>query len=449
MEKFGVLTKVDAQGVPQAHGYRYPNGSVKVRTLKKKGFYFKNPQPNDYLFGKDKFNAGAARSITITEGEIDTLSVYQLLGSKYPAVSVRGAGTARQDCAAEYEYLNSFEQIYLCFDNDEVGQRACAEVAGLFDFNKVFHVRLTKHKDANDYLQHHDEEEFKRIWWNAKRFLPEGIISSYSEVDDILDHEQTVEGATYPWPTLQDLSKGPHFGQIVLFTAQEGVGKTEIFRALEYHLLQTTDENLAIIHLEESKARLVKGLTGYDLQTPVHLDQSITTDQVKETWRKVTRRDNRVHIYSHFGSDDPDVILTTIRFLVAAAGCRYVFLDHLSQLVSGDGENDERKVLDYLSTKLAQMVEELDFCLFIISHVNDDGKTRGSRYIAKVADLHVQLSRDLEATDPILRNTTSLMIKKNRFAARTGPAGRLVFDQNSYTIREHPGFDLPPLENAA
>ena len=448
MEKFNILTKVDPNGVPVAHGYTYPNGAVKIRDLLKKDFRSKGDMSNATLFGKDRFQSGSSRGITICEGELDAASVYQLLGSKYPAVSVRSASSARKDCAAEFEYLNSFENIYLCFDGDEPGQRACAEVAGLFNFNKVFHVKLDKYKDANDYLVHGAEKEFLSTWHNSQKFLPEGIISSFSEFDEILKQEKATSVASYPWATLQDLTKGIRYGEVVLLTAMEGVGKTEIFRGLEYHLLQTTDANIGVIHLEEGKQRFLLGLAGYDLKTAAHHDPYLSFEDKSAAMKRAIRNDNRLHYYSHFGSDDPDIILDSIRFMAGACECKFIFLDHITMLVSGNADGDERRVLDYISTKLAQMVEELDFCLFLISHINDDGKTRGSRNISKIADLHVQLVRDLDSSDPIVRNTTNLLVKKNRFAAQTGPGGALYFDKETYLISERPSASatLPPLE---
>jgi twinkle protein len=450
MEKFDILTKVDPNGTPVAHGYKYPNGAIKIRNLLKKEFHSKGEMSSATLFGADKFSAGSSRSITICEGELDAASVFQLLGSKYPSVSVRSASSARKDCAAEFEYLNSFESIYLCFDGDEPGQRAAADVAGLFNFNKVYHVQLTKHKDPNEYLQAGDTEEFKRVWYNAKKYLPEGIISSNSEVLEIFQEEKSTAVATYPWATLQELTKGIRYGEVVLLTAMEGVGKTEIFRGLEYHLLQTTEANLGIIHLEEGKRRFYDGIVGYELKTAAHHDPYLTPEEKFEAWQKASKRDNRLHFYSHFSSDDPDAILDSIRFMAGACECKFIFLDHITMLVSGSADGDERRVLDYISTKLAGMVEELNFCLFMISHENDDGKTRGSRNISKISDLWVQLVRNLEATDPIERNTTHLMVKKNRFAAVTGPGGALYFDKDTYMINERPvpQHGMPPTETS-
>jgi twinkle protein len=104
--------------------------------------------------------------------------------------------------------------------------------------------------------------------------------------------------------------------------------------------------------------------------------------------------------------------------------------------VSGLAGEDERRALDYLSTRLEMMVKELDFALIIVSHVNDFGQTRGSRYISKIADIRIDATRDVLAHDASARNTTYLSVSKNRFSGMTGPAGKLIFNPATYTYTE-------------
>lgn len=435
---YGVLQEVDNKDEPVSIVYRTPNGRALYRRLDSKDFRFGGEREEGLLalFGSDKFPQGGAKAITITEGFNDAMAVFQMLGSKYPAVGVQSASSAKSECAQAYDYINSFDKIYLAFDNDAPGKEAADKVARMFDFNKVYMVPLER-KDAHEYLEAGDVKNFEKTWWAARRFLPEGILSSFTDFDKIIDDDGEKPAVPYPFEAIQNMTFGIRTSEFVLFTAQEGIGKTEVFRALEYHLLKTTESNIGIIHLEEGKARTLKGLVGYELNLPVHLPEfSLSKEELKSTLRKVSDRDERLHIYSHFGSDDPDHILSTIRFMAGACNCKYVFLDHLTMVVSGLAGDDERRALDYLSTRLAMMVEELDFTLFAISHVNDEGQTRGSRNIGKVADLRIDLSRELTATNPVTRNTTHMMCSKNRFAGKTGPAGDLFFNPDTYVLSE-------------
>lgn len=445
MRYYDVRTKVDSTGKPRSIGFPYGGGeATKHRLIDEKKLWSEGLIGKCGLFGQDRFSAGQSKSVTITEGEIDCLSAYQMLGSKYPVVSVQSASSALRDCTRAYEWLNQFERIYLAFDNDKPGDKALKAVASLFNYNKVYHVKLSL-KDANEYLQADKGKEFVSIWYNARRYLPDNILSSLSDFKDALRESKKDTGISFPFPCLQEKTLGLRKGEVTLFTAPEGVGKTEILRAIEYHILKTTGSNLAIIHLEENKVRSLKGLVGYELAKPAHLPTSgVTDEEIEATLDKLVVRDDRLYVYSHFGSDDPDTILSTIRFLVSACGCEYVFLDHISIVVSGRNEDDERKTLDYLSTRLAMLVEELNFALVLVSHVNDEGKTRGSRNVSKIANTWIHLDRNLEAETEKDRNTTKLVIKKNRFASYTGPVGKLIFNPQSFILTdESEVFDLP------
>jgi twinkle protein len=436
MMKYDVKTRISADGRPKDMGFQYPNGSYKIRTLDKKGFYTQGDIAKAGLFGRNKFAASSHKTVTITEGELDALSLWQTI--RAPVVSVHSASSAGTDCGLDRSWLNSFERIVLAFDGDEAGRQAASKVAKLFDYNKVYMVSFPggTRKDANDYVASGEDGELAAIWTNARRYLPESIVSSFSEFDKII-RETPRKGVSYPFPTLNYMTYGIRTGESVLITAQEGIGKTEVMHAIEHQLLKETDDPIGAIFLEEPKRRHLQALAGIHLRLPVHLpDSGVDHEQTLKAVQEVVRVDERLHIYSHFGSDDPEVILDTIRFLVSARGCRYILLDHLTMVVSGARGSDERTSLDYLSTRLEMMVKELDFALVVVSHVNDDGLTRGSRNISKIADIRIDLSRDVESPDPVVRRTTHLMISKNRFCGRTGPAGELLFDPVTYTLSE-------------
>ena len=439
-QKFGVKTKIDSEGKPISIGFNYPNGSIKVRQIDEKAFHWVNTNGKAGLFGRNLFSTGNGKYITITEGELDALSIYQVLGT--PVVSVQSASSARSDVALERSWLQSYERIYICFDGDEAGRRATEEVARLFDFNKVYQVKLTKYKDPNEYLQHGAHDELKQLWWNSKKYLPSWVISSNDEFKKILEAPDQ-KGIAYPFPTLNYMTYGIRTGESVLLTAKTGVGKTELMHSILHNVLKETNENVGAIFLEEPKKRLLQSLAGIEIKRPVHLPDCYTKPgEVYGALTGLLRRDDRLHVYSHFGSDDPEVLLDTIRFLVSARDVRYVFLDHISMAVSGLGGEDERRALDYLCTRLEMMVKELDFALIFVSHINDFGQTRGSRYIAMISDIIVHADRDFTNSDRSVANTTHLTITKpSRFSGRAGPAGKLLFDPVTHTYAEDLLYD--------
>ena len=133
---------ITVAGDKQIYPYYDVNGqhvANKVRHVKTKDFHAEGRLPQAGLFGQNQFRDGG-KYITITEGELDAVSAYQMMGCKWPVVSVRnGAQSAVKDVKAQFEWLNKFENIVVCFDNDEHGNAAAAKVASIFEPNKICH----------------------------------------------------------------------------------------------------------------------------------------------------------------------------------------------------------------------------------------------------------------------------------------------------------------------
>ena len=112
---------------------------------------------------------------------------------------------------------------------------------------------------------------------------------------------------------------------------------------------------------------------------------------------------------------------------MAALGCKYIVLDHLSIVVS-DQNGDERKQLDEITTKLKTFCMEANVALIAVIHQNRQGQIRGTAGVEQLANIIFRLERDLTSPDPWRRNVTKVWVEKNRFCGRTGPACWLFFD---------------------
>ena len=119
-KRYGVSYYPDGDFV---HTYPYfdadGNHIANKSRLRTKDFRWQGDAKRATLFGQQLFPKGSARAITLVEGECDALAAYEMQGSRYPVVSVHSAGQAPRNCADNFEYLNSFESIVVCFDRDE------------------------------------------------------------------------------------------------------------------------------------------------------------------------------------------------------------------------------------------------------------------------------------------------------------------------------------------
>jgi len=160
-------------------------------------------------------------------------------------------------------------------------------------------------------------------------------------------------------------------------------------------------------------------------------------------------------LFDHFGSTAIDNIVNRVRYLAKGLNCRYVFLDHVSIVVSSQEHGDERRALDEIMTRLRMLVQETDICLFVVSHLKrPDGKgheegvatslsqLRGSGSIAQLSDIVLGLERNGQAEDIEDRHTTRVRVLKNRFSGLTGPACSLLYNLDSGRMSERKDDEL-------
>lgn len=427
-----------------AHAYPYFNEdgehiANKIRRKGEKAFYWEGDSSRAALFGQSLFPAGG-KYLTVVEGELDALSGFQLTGCRFPCVSVKNATQARQDIVDNFEYVNSFEEVILCLDSDIPGQKAAKEIAQLFTPGKIKILKLSKGKDPNDYLVNGWVKEYINEWWRSEPFMPDGLQlgSDKDFLEEIVAYREP-KSVPYPWKGLNDKTYGIRPSELVLITADTGTGKTSILKEIEHKLLmdpELIEEEVGVgfLHLEEPKRDLAIGLMSIENDKPYHIpDVARTEQEIRDVYGKVMDT-SRVVIWDHFGSNDVEVVLAKIRHM-SALGCRYIFLDHLTIVVS-DQKGDERKQLDEISTKIKTLTMNLDIAVFCVIHINRNGQVRGSAGPEQVANVVIRLERDKKELDDWRRNISTISVEKNRKFGRTGPACYLFYNEITGRLEE-------------
>ena len=428
------------------HSYPYGTGA-KIRTVSTKDFRW-NGKPDHDLFGMDKFSAGG-KAVTLVEGELDALAAYQMLGSKYAVVSVRnGASGAVKDCQKAYEWLDKFDSIVIAFDADEPGQKASKQVAELFG-SKAKVVKFSpEFKDACDYLKANKTAQFVQDWWRAEQYIPDGIVPGAGLYEEVMK-PLAKANAHYPYGGLDALTGGIREQEMVVVTAGSGLGKSQFLREVIWSLLSQTTDNIGLMFLEESVRKTGLSIMSLAINKPLHLAETVCTDDDKQRAFDNTLGTDRLFLYDSFGSNTIDNIVSRVRYMAKALECRYIFLDHVSIVISSQENGDERKALDEIMTKLSMIVQETGIALFVVSHLKrPEGKgheegaatslaqLRGSGSIGQLADMVIGLERHAQADDPIERNTTRVRVIKNRYSGETGPACAVLYDKFSGRMTE-------------
>lgn len=437
-----IATYKDNEGAIIAQKLRFPN----------KDFMILGDATNMGLFGQHLWSDGG-RMVVVTEGEVDAMSVSQTQQLKWPVVSVpNGAQGAAKAVAKNIDYLEKFESVVFMFDQDDPGRAAAKECAALLSPGKAKTAALPL-KDANEMLVEDRSAELVKAMWNAKEYRPDGIVGG-SDLWEYITELETDEAVPYPFDGMTNMTHGLRKGELVTITAGSGIGKSQFCREL-CHWLMTQGETVGYIALEESVRRTALAIVGIELSKPIHLSkEEVPEEDLKGAFERSVGT-GRFFTYDHFGSVDSDNLLNRIRYMVRGCGCQWIFLDHLSIVVSGLEGGDERRLIDVTMTKLRSLVEELKIGLVLVSHLKtSDGKPfeeggqislsslRGSRGIGQLSDIVLGLERNQQ--DSSEQNVTQVRIVKNRWSGETGLCARLEYSHDTGRTREI-GFPEPIL----
>ena len=445
MRLYNCKTFLDNAGNPVKQEYIYPSGGIKTRYFPKE-FSAKN-LASDELFGMDLWNAGSGKIVTVTEGELDAMSAYQMCRSqKYPTafVSLPSSTPSKKLWSKVNDWLGSFDKIILSIEHDDAGNAVAQRIANLFP-NKVYRMRHDKFKDANEFLQAGARDEYYNAWFNARKYTPENILNTSDQFLNLYNKTESNIYVETGLPDFDDMCLGLMQGHFTLFKAQTGIGKTEFMRFLEYRILSHyPDIKIATWHMEETKLRSLLGLVSYDLKDNVTrkdlIEEKGLHERVEESITKLTA-DERLFQFFMNDEDDPLDILTHIRYLSQACGVNYVFFEPIQDISANMGGDDSKEqFLADLSVRLSKLAAELNVGIVTIGHTNDDGQVKYCRMIEQRASVVVDLQRNKMAEDPDERNTTKLLVTKNRPVGPTGYAGQLKFNPETFTLEEKYAF---------
>ena len=457
LRKFGYGLAATSSGPVHVANYKKDGELVaqKIRTTDKSFRCIGNPSSAGF-FGQHLWREGG-KMLIITEGEIDAMSAYQAMGSKWPVVSLpQGAQSAEKVFKQELSWLESYEKIVLCFDEDEPGREAVSKVAPLIEPGKVVVTSLPK-KDANECITEGQTQGLVSAIWDAHPYRPDGVLDA-SELWDLVSTTETFDSVPFPFQGLNDMTHGLRKGELVTICSGSGMGKSSIVREILFDLVQR-GYKCGGLFLEESVKRTALGLMGLAINKPLHLNhvaETVPKEELREAF-EATAGTGRLMLYDHFGSSQIDMIMDKIKFM-AANGCDFIFLDHISMVVSGLETTDERKLIDVMMTKLRTLVSRFNIGLIAVSHLKrpdgvalENGRAidlsllRGSSSIAQLSDSCLGLERDQQADRPEDRNKTKIRVLKNRYSGETGVCAHLTYSPATGRLTEDRGPSITPI----
>lgn len=406
----------------------------------KKSFEFRG---NTERYGKEltgmhKFQPNEKKFITITEGQIDMLSLGEIFGCNWPVVSLpNGASAAYEVIKHNLPKLLKFKHVVLAFDNDEPGRLATEECLGLFPPGKV-RVASWRRKDANEHLVADEYSEMKDIIHGAVAYVPSTILTG----DSLLERLDGYSSRTldWPWKTLKDNLSPISVPSVITVAALPNTGKTILMAELIKHFIGD-GRKVGIISLEESIPHLVLKLASKITGVPLNkIHDRQLTDEEKDLCKWVT--DSLVTFDHEAYGSDLEAILDALPYIARSLDCEVVIFDNLSYSATNT-RDDERRHIDKAMIALKDSSTKHDFVLFNVAHLNQDdteakaATMRGSRGIFMYSDYVLYLDRDIESEDVLERNTLKFYVKKDRATGEdVGKFLKMYYNQDKQCLED-------------
>lgn len=388
-ERFGVRSSFCTErGKIVAHYFPgYEDGKVvgfKKRDLtkpKKDSFSVvgKLSKETTEMFMQPKCQRGGLK-LFIAEGEYDGLALWQTLMHQQPtpgkyvpnvASPFFGAVSSDKQIEAQEEFINSFKNKVAVYDNDEAGIEGVTKLS--FVYEDLLYVPLSKNDCCEVVEKEGAMSLYKQAMFNATTFVPDTVLEEALPDEELFAGWNVVANIT-TFPKLNELLGGVRGGEMSVFIADTGVGKSTVYRHL---MLDMIDQGLGTdnIFLEEGPVKTQLSLLclkyGLDI-VKVSRDPSTIPQEQRNEMREWLNSTSCKWIKKPKNSKalDKKQILHRLKWDVIQK-VPVVFLDHLTWLLYDDSSLG---AVDSLLREMADIVEGSDTHLNVIVHANRSSK---------------------------------------------------------------------------
>ena len=419
---------------------------------KKKMWFEKDCEP--CLFGWQAIPDNA-RWVAITEGEIDAMSLFEY---GIPALSVPHGASGLEWIASEFDHLQRFDAIFLCFDQDQAGQKPIREIARRLGEARCRVVELP-HKDANECLQKEVKTaELKKYFDRAKTFDPAELKQASSYADEVIK-EFYPPGGIEPGFTLPfEKVKGKLLhrpAELTVWNGRNGHGKSQMVGLATLAAIQS-GEKVCIASMELKPRILLKRLT----------TQAAATDHPTEQYIRAVHDwyHNKLLIFDLVGTAKAARLMEVFEYARQRYGVTQFVVDSLMKC--GIAEEDYEAQKAFIE-RLCDFKNEHNTHVHLVTHARKSmnesqqpGKmdVKGTGAITDLADTLLILWRnkpkeeklrtcsDLEKEELSKQPDAILTCDKQRNGAWEGKLG-FYWDQKSLRFIEYPGKRPPPFVN--
>lgn len=418
--------------------FNYYKGGVLVNTKFRTGDKLFKFLPKCEILPYNIDNIKGEKECIITEGEMDTLSFWEI--GHHNCVSVpTGGGNTTFDWLDDYmdDYFDDKEVIYIASDTDNVGVHLKNELIRRFGPERCKILDYGEDcKDANEALVKHGREYLENCLKNAKEVRVEGVfsISDFEQDLDSLFEHGLQKGVTIGFQNFDALCSF-ETKRLCIITGIPGSGKSEFIDEIAERLNMRYGWRFAFFSPENAPlqyhaAKLIEKFTGKKFGATV--TNPLTPNEYKEV---------KEHLQDDFSFIAPsdyklDTILEKAKYLVRKRGIKCLVIDPYNRLEDEQGYMSETRYISRILDKIQNFAQQNDVLAVLMAHPtkmpkDKEGKTMiptlydisGSANFYNKADFGLVVNRDR------LKGYTEVQIQKVKFR-HLGQNGSCFFKYN-------------------
>lgn len=404
--------------------------NVKSRDILDKKHMTMTKDGEHILFNRDNVNSD---TLTIVEGEFDCMALHQY---GIEAVSVPNGASGQGWVEGEWDFLETFEHINICFDNDDAGKEGAQKLALRLGLWRCSIVELPL-KDANECLKGGvSQEEINKCFEDSIDLVPGSLVnpSDFTQkIQKLFSMGDQLFGDSTPWQELDAILKGWRGSELTIITGRNGSGKSTLLNQVILDLA-TKGKKSCIYSGEMAPERYLRWAVIQQGENPFPSPSSVE--------KTLKWMDEKLYILNISSGIDPKKLLDDFEYAARRYGVKYFVVDSLMKVKLTGEEYEAQK--DFVSS-LSDFGKKFNVHVYLVAHPrktqsDDDtpGKVdvKGSSHVTDLADnVLVSYRPDDEQKEKFRKKgkTVSdmvMFIKKNR---EFGYEGRVFLWYNDNT----------------